>query len=119
MDGMINARIEWGSEREFLKLFNLEKGGRVQTAIDNATIKWCSLYTPRKTGRLMNSAFTASQIGQGNIVYDTPYARKLYYNPQFRFNTALNPLAGAYWFERAKADHAHDILMEAIGATNK
>lgn len=32
---------------------------------------------------------------------------------QLEFSTDLNPLAGAFWFERMKADHMDDILKEA------
>ena len=119
MEATIQARFEWGNMGNLLQLFNLEKGGRVQTTIDQATIDWCRTYSPWKTGRLANSPYAASQIGQGVVVYDTPYARRMYYNPQFHFDKSVNPLAGGYWFERMKADHTQDILMEAAGATGK
>lgn len=32
---------------------------------------------------------------------------------ELKFNTDVNPLAGAFWFKRMKADHKDDILREA------
>jgi hypothetical protein len=31
----------------------------------------------------------------------------------------VNPLAGAYWFERMKADHLQDIIQEAQDVANE
>ena len=112
-------------------------------AIDNAVIRYTMPYVPFATGTLANSAYTASKIGEGEIVYDTPYAHYQYvgevYGPnipvfeddsgiptryfsppkkyptgrQLQYNTSTNPQAGSYWFERMKADHTEDILREA------
>ncbi len=119
MNPVIRVRFEFKGTEDFLYLMNLQKGGKVQETIDRAAIKWTEMYTPYKTGRLMNSANTASQIGEGKVVYDTPYARKLYFSPQLNFNRTVHPQAGAYWFERMKADHTEDILMEAKHAAGK
>lgn len=32
---------------------------------------------------------------------------------ELQYSTDVNPLAGAFWFERMKADHLHDIIEEA------
>ena len=93
---------------------NLRKGGKVQLAIDNAVVRYCLPYSPWRTGTLAQSPYAASHLGQGEVVYDTPYATRMYYNPQYNFRKDVNPMAGAYWFERMKADHAQDILREAI-----
>ena len=60
-----------------------------------------------------------NSIAQSRAPSDTPYARKMYYNPQYGFNRSINPLAGGYWFERMKADHSRDILLEAKNAIDK
>ena len=119
MAGAIRAKFEWYEDEDLQRACGLGKGGQVQTAIDRASIGWCRMYTPYKTGRLANSPYAASQIGSGMLVYDTPYARKMYYNPQYGFNRSINPLAGGYWFERMKADHSRDILLEAKNAVDK
>ena len=34
-----------------------------------------------------------------SIVHDTPYARRLYFNPQYNFNQSKNPNARGEWWE--------------------
>lgn len=58
---------------------------------------------PFETGTLQNrSTFVDdSQIKQGvaKVVSDTPYARRLYFHPEFNFKKNANPNAGGMWFE--------------------
>lgn len=37
--------------------------------------------------------------GDVRIVSDTPYARRLYFHPEFKFSKTANPNAGGQWFE--------------------
>lgn len=37
--------------------------------------------------------------GEVEIVHDTPYARRLYYNPQFNFDQTINANAKGEWWE--------------------
>lgn len=36
---------------------------------------------------------------KASIVSDTPYARKLYFHPEYNFQKDKNPKAGGQWFE--------------------
>ena len=58
---------------------------------------------PFDTGALQNrSGFVdKSEIGKGktSIVFDTPYARRLYYHPEYNFKKEKNANAGGMWFE--------------------
>lgn len=45
--------------------------------------------------------------------FSPPGQKKHLTGRQLQFSTDLNPLAGAFWFERMKADHKDDILKEA------
>jgi len=58
---------------------------------------------PFRQGTLQNdSTFVdKSESAQGHVVLvsDTPYARRLYYHPEYHFNKEENPMAGAAWFE--------------------
>ena len=58
---------------------------------------------PFDTGNLQNdSTFvddSHSAQGKVSVVSDTPYARRLYYHPEFNFQRGKNPNAGAEWFE--------------------
>ena len=58
---------------------------------------------PFDTGELQNrGTFIKKVIGsylQVSIVSDKPYARRLYYHPEFNFKKDENPNAGGLWFE--------------------
>ena len=76
---------------------------RAQMFLDNEVIKDCTPYVPMRDGNLYRSAMTGSKIGSGKIVYNTPYARRMYYGLSFRFSKDKHPQACAQWFEKAKA----------------
>ena len=90
-------------------------------------------YVPDDQGMLKNSAETHSDLANGKIIWNTPYARFLYHgvvmidpktgSPYARegqtkvvmkpekpldFNKQSNPNAGSHWCERAYADHHED-----------
>lgn len=57
---------------------------------------------PRDSGNLQASTFCDySQSGRGivQIVSQTPYARRLYYHPEYNFSTAENPNAKGRWYD--------------------
>jgi hypothetical protein len=76
-----------------------------QMALDQQVLKDANYFIPFYEGILRDSAINASSIGEGRIVWNTPYARRLYYNPQFNFSKDRNPNARGLWFESAKAQH--------------
>ena len=58
---------------------------------------------PFDTGNLQNDStfIDDSQKEQGrvSVVSSTPYARRLYYHPEYNFRTTNNSNAGGKWFE--------------------
>lgn len=58
---------------------------------------------PRDMGNLQNeSTFVDDsrvERGTASIVSNTPYARRLYYHPEYDFSTEENPNARGKWFE--------------------
>lgn len=86
---------------------------RAQYLLDDQVLKDSNKYAPLRDGILIASGLSHSRIGQGFIKWQTPYARRLYYNPQYNFSTDRNPLAGGLWFERAKAQHKGNWLKQA------
>lgn len=53
-------------------------------------------------GQLQGSLYvdrTRSRQGRVSVVASTPYARRLYYHPEFNFYRGTNALAGGLWFE--------------------
>lgn len=57
---------------------------------------------PKDTSHLELSGFVdLTEIRQGiaSIVFDTPYARRLYWHPEYNFRTDKNPNARGKWME--------------------
>ena len=57
---------------------------------------------PRDTGNLQNDSFiyySDSSKGKVSLISSTPYARRLYYHPEYNFQTMENPNAKAHWYD--------------------
>lgn len=58
---------------------------------------------PFRTGNLQNeNTFVYDrqiQKGYAAVVSDTPYARRLYYHPEYHFDKSENPNAGGRWLD--------------------
>lgn len=93
-------------------LNGLKPGGEVQLFVDTEIIKHCDPYVPFDTGMLKGSPLYASRIGYGEIVYDTPYARRMYTAPD-DWSFQNGPLRGPNWAGRMWADHGKEILQGA------
>lgn len=65
--------------------------------IANELVTLTDPFVPYRDGFLKNSATIA--IDGSFIKYDTPYARRLYFNPQYNFKGA--PQRGGEWVERS------------------
>lgn len=100
-----------------LRKFNLEKGGMVQYRINKAVIDNGLPYCPWRTGNLAKSPYRSLSGDKGEVIYDVPYAKKVYYGTingrPIRYSTYVNHLAGPFWVERMKADRMDNIVQEA------
>lgn len=72
-----------------LERLNLQSGGLVQQTIDKSVIDWSLQYCPMETGTLAKSAYTATQIGSGRVVYPGPYAHYQYYGEVYGPNIPI------------------------------
>lgn len=82
----------------------LKKGkNKTQASFDQQVLKDSNFFAPQDTSALINSSLIASRIGEGVLIWDVSYARKLYWNPQYNFSKDKNPNAQGLWFEAAKA----------------
>lgn len=58
---------------------------------------------PRDTGHLQNDStavdYSRSKQGTVSLVSQTPYARRLYFHPEYNFQTKRNPNAQGKWLE--------------------
>lgn len=58
---------------------------------------------PRDTGNLQNEStfidYSQSNQGKVTIVSSAPYARRLYFHPEYNFQKTANPNAKGKWYE--------------------
>lgn len=74
-----------------------ETAERLHTAVVQEQV------VPFDKGTLQGEAFflDTSESGNGKVslVHSTPYARRLYFHPEYHFSTDENPNAKGRWFE--------------------
>lgn len=71
-------------------------GEALKTEINNDQV------VPKQDSTLEMSAFidnTDLNRGRLKLIYDTPYARKLYYHPEYNFRTDKNSKAKGLWLK--------------------
>lgn len=93
----INARFLKDFEKQAVRAAE-KTAGAVLTEVRTAQVM------PHDTGNMENdSTFTQVQQRGKNlyarVITDSPQARRLYYHPEYDFQTVNNPNAGAGWFE--------------------
>lgn len=70
-------------------------------ALETDAIK--SQIMPFDTGTMQNESThvddSKMKIGKVKLVTDTPYARRLYFHPEYNFQTTNNPNAKGMWLE--------------------
>ena len=106
-------------QNKAMRKLGIDEGGRVQKFIDSECLRLSTQFAPKDTNMLIESATLNTQIGSGEVRYRTPYARRLYYHPEYNFSQEKNPQAGAYWFERMKAQYKDQILKGAQQIANQ
>lgn len=80
-------------------------------AVAEQALADCNYFCKRDQGTLVQSSETASDLKKGDLVWDTPYARRQYYTGQPSKN--VNPNAEKQWCEKAQAEFGED--WEKIG----
>lgn len=76
---------------------------QAQKFLDSEVLRDSAPYVPMDTGYLMKSGNTGTVIGSGEVRYNAPYAKAMYYGTHLHFSKAKHPQASAQWFEKAKA----------------
>lgn len=70
-----------------------------QSTLDDIKV---SQVVPKDTTALEDSSFvdiTGIKRGYARVIFDTPYARRLYYHPEYNFRTDKNPNAQGEWMQ--------------------
>ena len=105
------------AERKKRRLKSCRK--MAQIALCNVIIRDTDPFVPFDTGMTAGSVMDASDKENGLIIYDTPYARKIYYGDAIHFHKDHHALATARWFEHAKAENLETWLEVAKRAFAK
>jgi len=86
----------------------MEATQKAQFVLDQQVLKDSNYFIPKDTGELERSSIRFSRPGEGHVEWNTPYARRLYWNPQYDFSHDVNPNARGLWLEEAKARNIED-----------
>ena len=116
-----NVRVSSTIKLNEAKLKELTKQQYVslaQTADAGLTDLRDSQTMPFDTGNLQNdSTFlddSQKEKGRVSIVSSTPYARRLYYHPEYDFRHTNNAKAGGKWFEPYISGNKSDFIVNAF-----
>lgn len=90
------------------------KGGLIQKYIDSTVLKGVEPYVPMRIGTTTKSGILHSRIGEGMLVWKTPYVRYIWYGKSktgkdLKYSRTRHPLAGKMWAVRYKADHLNSL----------
>lgn len=99
----MKVTFKFNAENKNIKaLEQAQKRALAMTAEALKTDIVASQIVPKQTGELERSAFIdESQLEKLviSLIYDTPYARRLYWHPEYNFRTDKNPNAQGKWLE--------------------
>ncbi len=129
----IETRLILNNLQTILAARSLQTGGQVQQYIDSEVLRLSDPYLPHNSGGLKDAGIDGTKIGSGQVIWNGPYARYLYYGKlmvgsngsswvrhgEKKHLTDKNltyqgaPKRGSYWFERMKAAHRKEILKGA------
>lgn len=96
---MLVAKLEMNNKQIKDKIEKRIK--KAQFMFDQQVAKDSNFFAPERDGYLQRSVLN-SDFGSGVLIWDTEYAKRLYYGIDFNFSTDRNPNAGPQWFEQAK-----------------
>lgn len=91
----------------------------VHKKISAVTKKYCEPYVPFRTGML---AVHKAEVHEGYVLYNVPYAKKMYENRGGRINKTFHPRATDHWDKamiKAKRTHYVKAVAEIIKDANK
>lgn len=70
----------------------------------------CNRHARRWRGDLINSSIRASNLKKGELIWDTPYAKKVYFTGEPNNNSDHNPEAVLLWCDYAYQRYGKDWL---------
>lgn len=79
---------------------------KVIPVLSEQVLKDANFYARKDTGAMIDSSQAASDFEKGRLVWDTPYAKKVYYTGTPSKDS--NPNASLMWAHKAKNAHNKD-----------
>lgn len=95
----------------------IDAAGALQTEVIQGQV------IPRDTGQLQGDKFHVDNSnineGEADLAFEGPYARRLYYHPEYKFQKTENPNAKGKWMEDwmeggSKCDEVKNIYAECL-----
>lgn len=105
---MINAKMTFEMDVAKVKGRYDEIGLKALLWLKNEVAKDSDPFVPFRAnngGTLARSVRPSIGTPDQFLVYNTPYARRMYYGTHFNFNRSKHPQATHHWSEKAKAVH--------------
>lgn len=99
------------STKELLSERKLLSNQTAQVFVDSEVLRRCADYIPFDSGALNRSGVLHTELGSGEVIYATPYARRWYYFPA---NFQGAPRRGNYWFDRMKNNGGKVAILRGV-----
>lgn len=96
--GTVEVKVEWDL-RAMRQLQAAAAEALERTANDVLTDIRNSQVVPKDTGALEDSGFVQIMGFVASVIFDTPYARRLYWHPEYNFRRDKNPYAQGLWMD--------------------
>ena len=88
---------------------------KVRPIVASQVLKDCNLYCKEDTGALIQSSYIHSDLKNGLLIWQTPYAARQYYEIRTAYKD-VNPKASWRWVEVAAKLHKEDWAKQAQAA---
>ena len=98
--GITKARLVWNGDFGKRATAHLQ---RAQAMLDSEVMKQMEPYMQLDSGAMIKSMEIRTDVGSGEVVVDTPYARRVFYSSSSPGRPS-GPLRGPRYFDRMKAD---------------
>ena len=94
---MANVEVTLDKNEIILRVKKMQ--GKATEIISNELLKDSNYFAREDTGELIRSSIRASRLEEGELIWDTPYAKRMYYvgNP----SKDTNPNASLMWAQKA------------------
>ncbi len=93
--------------KEKLQIMIDNAGESVVSILSSEILNDCNQYCKMDTGLLIASSYIHSKLDKGLLIWQTPYARRQYYEIQTAYKDN-NPNASWKWCEVAKSKHQRE-----------